>query len=71
MVEASPMCQINAFVVRFYLEWSPTGRRRRGRITHVPSGQCANFADLDEMLAFMRRFGVLSERAPAPRESGR
>ncbi len=59
MTESSPVPPISTFVVRFWQEWSAAGSRWRGRIEHVQSGDNATFLDLDEMLEFIRRIGVM------------
>lgn len=69
MAETSPMCQANTFVVRFYREWSPAGRRWRGRVTHLPSGRSANFVTLESLLDFVRSFGVTAEHRDTLRRS--
>jgi hypothetical protein len=59
MAELSSLPPISTFVVRFWREWSAAGPRWRGHIEHVQSGESAAFLDLDEMLAFVRRVGVM------------
>ena len=59
MTEPSPVPPISTFVVRFWQEWSAAGPRWRGRIEHVQSGESAAFLDLNEMLDFFRRVGVM------------
>lgn len=70
MAEPSPVPPISTFVVRFWREWSAAGSRWRGRIEHVQSGESAAFLDVDGMLDFVRRIGVMSgnERQPAREE---
>ena len=46
MTESSPLPPINTFVVRFWQEWSAAGRRWRGRVEHLQSGQSVAFRDL-------------------------
>ena len=50
---------LNTFIVRFWQEWSAAGSRWRGRIEHVQSREGAAFLDLDEILDFVRRVGVM------------
>ena len=59
----------STFIVRFWQEWSATGPRWRGRIEHVQSGASAAFLDLEGMLDFVRRFGMMQgdEGRPADR----
>jgi hypothetical protein len=52
---------VSTFVVRFWQEWSAAGPRWRGRIEHVQSGESAAFLDLDGMLEFVRRSGVMAD----------
>ena len=59
MAEPSPVPPISTFVVRFWQEWSAGGSRWRGRIEHVQSGESATFLDVDGMLDFVRRVGVM------------
>jgi hypothetical protein len=59
MAESPPVPPVSTFVVRFWQEWSATGSRWRGRIEHVQSGQSAAFLDVDEMLDFVHRAGVM------------
>ena len=59
MAEPSPAPPISTFVVRFWHEWSAAGSRWRGHIEHVQSGESATFLDLDGMLEFVRRVGVM------------
>ena len=66
MSELSPLPTVNTFVVRFWREWSAAGSRWRGRIEHVLSGDSAAFLDLDELLEFLRRFGVMAEDESPP-----
>ena len=58
---SSPIPEVSTFVVRFWREWSAAEPRWRGRIEHVLSGDTVAFIDLDQMLAFLRRFGVMAE----------
>ena len=67
MTESSPLPPINTFVVRFWQEWSAAGRRWRGRIEHLQSGQSVAFQDLERMLAFMRSTGLVADNQQ-PRE---
>jgi hypothetical protein len=64
MAEPAPVPPISTFVVRFWREWSAAGSRWRGRIEHVQSGEGTMFLDLDGMLDFIRRFGVMVEEEP-------
>ncbi len=59
MAESSPIPPASTFVVRFWQEWSAAGPRWRGRIEHVQSGENAAFLDVDGMLDFVRRAGVM------------
>ena len=70
MVEPSPVSPISTFVVRFWREWSAAGSRWRGRIEHVQSGESATFLDVDGMLDFVHRVGIMQgdESWPAREE---
>ena len=59
MAEPSPVPPISTLVVRFWCEWSAAGPRWRGRIEDVQSGESATFLDLEGMLDFVRRSGVM------------
>jgi hypothetical protein len=63
---SSPVPQVSTFVVRFWREWSAAEPRWRGRIEHVLSGDNVAFIDLDQMLEFLRRFGVMAEEECTP-----
>jgi hypothetical protein len=64
MAELDPVPPLSTFVVRFWREWSAAGSRWRGRIEHLQSGQRAVFLDVDGMLDFIRRFGVMVDEEP-------
>ena len=66
MSEPSPVPPISTFVVRFWQEWSDAGPRWRGRIEHVQSGESAAFLDVDGMLDFVRRVGVMRDDESRP-----
>jgi len=70
MAESTPRPSVSTFVIRFWREWSAAGLRWRGRIEHVQSGESATFLNLDEMLDFVRRVGVMrgDENRPAGKE---
>ncbi|NIN69148.1 MAG: hypothetical protein GTO63_31560 [Anaerolineae bacterium] len=61
VAEPSSVPPASTFVVRFWREWSVTGPRWRGRIDHVQSGENAAFLELDGMLGFLGRFGVIAD----------
>jgi hypothetical protein len=61
MAEPSSVSPVSTFVVRFWREWSAAGPRWRGQIDHVQSGESATFLDLDGMLDFVRRSGVMAD----------
>ena len=61
MAEPSPVPPVSTFVVRFWCEWSAAGPRWRGRIEDVQSGESATFLDLEAMLDFVRRCGVMAD----------
>ncbi len=58
------------FVVRFWRETTSGEVRWRGRIEHIQSGETASFLELDTMLSFLQRFGILSGDydQPAPKK---
>jgi hypothetical protein len=66
MVEPPPVSPVSTFVVRIWHEWSAAGSRWRGRIEHLQSGESAAFLDLEETLAFIRRFTALPDQASQP-----
>jgi hypothetical protein len=60
---------VSTFVLRFWRERSAAGSRRRRGIEHVLSGDSAAFIGLDQMLEFLRRFGVtVDDEGPPARE---
>ena len=59
MATSSSVPPISTFVVRVWREQSVAGLRWRGRIEHVQSGESATFLHLDEILDFVRSFGVM------------
>jgi hypothetical protein len=61
MLEPSRGTPASTFVIRSWREWSAAGPRWRGRIDHVQSGESAAFHDLDGMLGFLGRFGVIAD----------
>ena len=65
-----PEAPTSIFVVRFWFEPAAGGSRWRGRIEHVQSGESAAFLDLEGMLDFVRRFGIMEgdEGRPAEKE---
>jgi hypothetical protein len=60
MTEQSSFPQASIFVLRFWRGSSGAGARWRGRIEHVQSGESAAFGDLDGMLLFLGRFGIMA-----------
>ena len=66
MAESPPVPPVSTFVVRFWQEWSAAGARWRGRVEHVQSGESAAFLNLDEMLDFVRRIGVMGGDKSGP-----
>jgi hypothetical protein len=52
----------STFVLRFWREWSAAGSRWRGRIEHVQSGESAVSLDLQGILDFIERCGVMPDR---------
>jgi hypothetical protein len=59
----SPTC---TFVVRLRPERSPSGLQWRGRIEHVHSRQSAAFCELQGLLTFFQRFGILLDSSAMP-----
>lgn len=67
MAEPSRTSPASTFVIRFWREWSATTARWRGRIEHVQSGQRADFVQPEDILCFVRRFGVMAnDQSPPP-----
>ncbi|MGD2178731.1 MAG: hypothetical protein PVG71_13020 [Anaerolineae bacterium] len=48
----------STFVVRLWHEATVERPRWRGRIEHLQSGEAIAFVELEEMVRFLRRFGV-------------
>ena len=65
--ERSPLSPHRAFVVQFREETDVEQGRFVGRVEHVVSGQAAQFASLEELVAFIGR--VLTQvRSKLPEE---
>ena len=62
----TPLSPHRAFVVQFRAETAVEQGRFAGRVEHVVSGQAAQFASLEELLAFMGR--VLTQVRTEPPE---
>ncbi len=60
MTEDSLRPPNSTFVVRFWQAWSDAGPVWRGRIEHVQSGENTTFLHLEEMVDFVRRFGIMA-----------
>jgi len=59
MGEPTGVPPASTFVIRFWHEWSAAGSRWRGRIEHVQSGTSATCLDLQGILGFIQRYGVM------------
>jgi len=66
MAEPSRSSPASTFVIRFWREWSDTAARWRGRIEHVQSGQRADFVKPEDILRFVRGFGVMADDQTPP-----
>jgi hypothetical protein len=66
MAEPSRTSPASTFVIRFWREWSATAARWRGRIEHVQSGQRAEFVHPEDILLFVRGFGVMADDQTSP-----
>jgi len=66
MADPSPISPASTFVIRFWREWSATTGRWRGRIEHVQSGQRADFVQVEDILRFVRGFGVMADDQITP-----
>jgi hypothetical protein len=66
MAEDFPGPPNSTFIIRFWREWSAAGPRWRGHIEHVQSGEETAFIDLEKLLAFLRRFGVMENERDQP-----
>ncbi|MGC9399439.1 MAG: hypothetical protein ACP5HM_09935 [Anaerolineae bacterium] len=60
MAESSSAPPLSTFVVRFWRENSAAGAQWRGRVEHVQSGAGLAFTDLDDLLGFLRGFGIMT-----------
>ena len=63
MAEPSGVPPASTFVIRFWREWSAAGSRWRGRIEHVQSGESATSLDLQGLLDFVQRHGIMADHA--------
>ena len=61
MAELRSVSTASTFVLRFQREWSEGRARWRGRIEHIQSGESATSLDLEGILDFIRRHGIMSE----------
>lgn len=61
MAEPSCVPPVSTFVIRFWCEWSATAQRWRGRVEHVSSGDGATFVALQDMLGFVKAYGIMPE----------
>jgi hypothetical protein len=59
VTEPSSIPPVSTFIVRFWREWSAAGSRWRGRIEHVQSGESATSLDLQGVVNFIQRQGVM------------
>jgi hypothetical protein len=59
VAEPSGVPPASTFVIRFWREWSAAGSRWRGRIEHVQSGKSVTCLDLQGILDFIQRYGVM------------
>ncbi len=66
MAEPSRISPASTFVIRFWRDWSVTTERWRGRIEHVQSGQRADFVEPEDILRFVRSFGVMADNQISP-----
>ena len=63
MAEPSGVPPASTFVIRFWREWSAAGSRWRGRIEHVQSGKSVTCLDLQGILGFIQRHGIMVDRS--------
>jgi hypothetical protein len=70
MTETSSVPPLSTFVVRFWREWSVAGAQWRGRIEHVQSGESATFLDLQGILDFFQRLGIMVD-SPSQHEGAK
>ncbi len=57
---SAPASPLSTFVVRFWREHSAAGLQWRGRVEHVQSGAGIAFTDPDDLLGFLRGFGIMA-----------
>jgi hypothetical protein len=58
LTESPSIPPASTFVVRMWYEGTAEGPRWRGRIEHLQSGEAIAFVESEEMVRFLRRFGV-------------
>jgi hypothetical protein len=68
MANPSSIPPTSTFIVRFWREGSAAGPRWRGRIEHVQSGKSATTLDLQGILDFVQRQGVMADNQALPSE---
>ncbi len=64
MAKPSPVPAGPTFVLRFWCEWSGSGRRWRGRVEDVQTGEGIAFLELQELLDYIRRRGIMASETP-------
>ena len=63
MADPSSIPPTSTFIVRFWREWSAAGPRWRGRIEHVQSGETATSLDLQGVVDFIQRWGIMVDHS--------
>ncbi|HEM61496.1 MAG TPA: hypothetical protein ENO24_04325 [Chloroflexi bacterium] len=66
MAEPSRSSPASTFVIRFWRDWSAGAGRWRGRIEHVQSGERADFVHPEDILRFLRGFGIMPDDQASP-----
>jgi hypothetical protein len=64
MSQSSALPPASTFVIRFWREPSPVPHWR-GQITHLESGEKVAFLDLEKMVRFLQRLGIMADPGPA------
>jgi hypothetical protein len=63
VAEPSSVPPASTFIVRFWRERSAAGSRWRGRIEHIQSGESTTSPDLQGIVDFFQRHGIMDDRS--------
>jgi hypothetical protein len=70
VAEPSSTLPASTFIVRFWRDRSGDESRWRGQIQHVQSGESASCLDLETIVDFIQRLGVMTNALSERRDAG-